>query len=396
MKILVAVVGFLFIFVVLLDAFEVIVLPRRVTRKLRLTVLFYTMTWRPWAAVARRIGKSKKREAYLSFYGPLSLIVLLIVWAAGLILGFAFLHWSLGSEINVADLPNTGFTTDLYLSGTTFFTLGLGDVLPVTGLARLLTVMEAGIGFGFLAIIIGYLPVIYQAFSRREVNISLLDARAGTPSTAAELLRRHGRDGNMDALNQLLQDWERWSSDLMESHLSYPVLSYYRSQHDNQSWLAALATILDTCALVIVGVDGAPAWQAQLTFAMARHAVVDISQIFNVSPKAQEYERLTSRQLASLRVVLASSGVPLRDGDDADQKLHELRRMYEPYIKSLADTMLMPLPPWIVEKDVVDNWQTSAWERNPAVLATKFNRACQKGKAESVGMKDESVAIRAE
>jgi hypothetical protein len=181
----------------------------------------------------------------------------------------------------------------------------------------------------------------------------------------------------------------------MESHLSYPVLSYYRSQHDNQSWLAALATILDTCALVIVGVDGAPAWQAQLTFAMARHAVVDISQIFNVSPKAQEYERLTSSQLASLRVVLAASGVPLRDGDDADQKLNELRRMYEPYIKSLADTMLMPLPPWIVEKDVIDNWQTSAWERNPAALATKFTRACQKGKAEGVGMKDESVAIRA-
>jgi len=391
MTTLIAVIGCLFIFVVLLDAFEAIVLPRRVTRRLRLTVLFYSMTWRPWAAIARRISKRKRREAYLSFYGPLSLIVLLMVWAVGLILGFAFLHWALGSEINMAKGSAEGFAADLYLSGTTFFTLGLGDIVPVTPLARTVTVIEAGTGFGFLAIIIGYLPVIYQAFSRREVNISLLDARAGTPSTAAELLRRHGRSGNMEALNQLLQDWERWSSDLMESHLSYPVLSYYRSQHDNQSWLAALTTILDTCALVIVGVDGAPTWQAQLTFAMARHAVVDIAQVFNVVPKTPHYNRLPAGQLASLRTALASSGVPLRDGDDADQKLDELRKMYEPYIKSLSDNMLMPLPPWIVEKEAVDNWQTSAWERNPAALATKFTKACQKGKDEVGRMKDERV-----
>jgi hypothetical protein len=391
MKILLAVIGCLFIFVVLLDAFEAIVLPRRVTRRLRLTVLFFTVTWEPWSALARHIGKRKRREAYLSFYGPLSLIVLLMVWAVGLILGFAMLHWSLGSEVSMAKGAASSFTTDLYLSGTTFFTLGLGDVLPLTPLTRTVTVIEAGTGFGFLAIIIGYLPVIYQAFSRREVNISLLDARAGTPSTAAELLRRHGRSGNMEALNQLLSDWERWSSDLMESHLSYPVLSYYRSQHDNQSWLAALTTILDTCALVIVGVDGAPAWQAQLTFAMARHAVVDIAQVFNVSPRAQDYDRLPAGHLTSLRATLASSGVPLRDGDDADQKLDELRRMYEPYIKSLAENMLMPLPPWIVEKEAVDNWQTSAWERNPAALATKFTKACQKGKDEGGRIKDERV-----
>jgi hypothetical protein len=388
MKILFAVIGSLFILVVLLDAFEAIVLPRRVTRRLRITLLFYMTTWTPWAAIARRIGKRKRREAFLSFYGPLSLIVLLMVWAVGLIMGFALLHWALGSEIKVAEGSAAGFATDLYLSGTTFFTLGLGDIVPLTPLARAVTVIEAGTGFGFLAIIIGYLPVIYQAFSRREVNISLLDARAGTPSTATELLRRHGRSGNMEALNQLLQDWERWSSDLMESHLSYPVLSYYRSQHDNQSWLAALATILDTCALVIVGVDGAPAWQAQLTFAMARHAVVDIAQIFNASP-GPKYDRLSSSQLIRLRAALAAAGVPLRDGDDADHKLDELRKMYEPYIKSLSDSMLMPLPPWMVEKDAVDNWQTSAWERNPAALATKFTKACQKGRDEVGAMKDE-------
>lgn len=377
MKLLVAIVGCFIIFVILWDAFESIVLPRRVTRALRVTVFFYRFTWSFWSSVASRLRKGKRREAYLSLYGPLSLIFLLSLWALGLILGFAMLQWSLGSKIDVAG-GIAGFRTDLYFSGTTFFTLGLGDVIPRTPLVRVLTVIEAGTGFGFLAIVIGYLPVIYQAFSRREVNIALLDARAGTPSTAVELLRRHGRNGSMEALNQLLNEWERWSSDLMESHLSYPVLSYYRSQHDNQSWVAALATILDACALVIVGIDGAPSWQAQLTFAMARHAVVDLSQIYSASPNKEDSDRLPVQELARLRVALAEAGVPLREGEAADQRLIELRRMYEPYIKALANFMLMPLPPWMPAKSVIDNWQTSAWERNPAVVATKFAKACQR------------------
>jgi hypothetical protein len=242
-------------------------------------------------------------------------------------------------------------------------------------------VLEAGMGFGVLAIVIGYLPVLYQAFSRREANISLLDARAGTPPTAAELLRRHGRAGNMQALDKLLSDWEVWSADLMESHLSYPVLCFFRSQHDNQSWLASLTTILDSCALVMVGVDNAPTWQAQLTFAMARHTVVDLSQVFNSSPHEWQDARLPADELARLRRSLAVDNVPLREGADADEQLAELRRMYEPYVTSLADHLSMPLPPWIHERDVVDNWQTSAWERNPRRVAQTVAHACQQAQA---------------
>ncbi len=141
-----------------------------------------------------------------------------------------------------------GFFTDLYMSGTTFFTLGLGDVVPRSDLARFLTVVEAGIGFAFLAVVIGYLPILYQAFSRREVEVSLLDARAGSPSSAVELLRRHAGVEGADDLCQLLRGWEHWSAELLESHLSYPSLGYFRSQHEHQSWVAALTTILDACA----------------------------------------------------------------------------------------------------------------------------------------------------
>ncbi len=149
-----------------------------------------------------------------------------------------------------------GFWTDLYLSGTTFFTLGLGDVVPRSHLARFLVVAEGGFGFGFLAVIIGYLPFIYSAFGQREVNISLLDSRAGTPPTAGELLRRHAYPGGQDSLRALFKDWELWCAELMESHLSYPVLAYFRSQHDNQSWIASLTAILDACSLTITGIEG--------------------------------------------------------------------------------------------------------------------------------------------
>lgn len=359
---LAAIGALLIIIVVLWDAFESIVLPRRVTRRIRLTSGFFRVTWTPVAAIARRLPSSKKRDRYLSYYGPLSLILLLLVWAVGLILAFAMLHWAAHSHLNVPE-EQSGFGTYFYMSGVTFFTLGFGDVFPLESLGRALAVVEAGTGFGFLAIVIGYLPVLYQSFSRREVTISMLDARAGTPPTAIELLRRHASSGNMKKLDDLLEEWERWAADLMESHLSYPVLCYYRSQHDNQSWLASLACILDTCALVMVGVDGAGQWQARLTFAIARHAVVDISQIFNTRPVAFDGERLDAEDLARMRALLAGSGATLREGEEADDDLESLRRLYEPYINGLACRLLITLPPWLTPGAHVDNWQTSAFDR---------------------------------
>jgi hypothetical protein len=365
MRALVIVFSIVLILGILLDAFEVIVLPRRVTRRIRFARAFYRLTWIPSSAMARRISSSRRRETYLGFFGPLSLILLLSVWAVGLIIGFAALHWSLGSPINVHDDPSS-FGTYAYFSGTTFFTLGYGDVTPGAPLGRALAVVEAGVGFGFLALIISYLPVLYQAFSRREASVSLLDARAGSPPSAGEMLRRHGQ--NMQELDLLLRDWERWAADLLESHLSYPVLCYYRSQHNNQSWLTALTAVLDASALVMVGVDAAPRRQAQLTFAMARHAVVDLAQIFNTPPREPVPDRLPPNELTRLRSALASAGVNLASGVGADERLSDLRRMYEPYVSPLADFLLLPLPRWEPDAVAVDNWQTSAWGRISAAI----------------------------
>src|SRR6266478_3608938 len=363
------VVGLILIFGVVWDAFEAIILPRRVTRRFRLTRLFYKTSWRLWTLGAALVPSRKAKEALFGFYGPISLLILVAIWAMGLVFGFGLLQYGAGSAVTFAGL-HPGVWTDFYLSGTTFFTLGLGDVVPQSGLARALVVCEAGLGFGFLAAVIGYLPFIYGSFSKREVNISLLDSRAGTPPTAGELLRRHSYPYGQDALRELLKEWEYWCAELMESHLSYPVLAYFRSQHDNQSWVGSLTAILDTCALVMVGIEGACERQAELTFAIARHAVVDLSQVFGTAPHPLPHDRVPLQDLRRIRDTLAQHGMKLRDGEEADVKLAEFRRMYEPYIYALANYLNQTLPPWIPQKKGKDNWQTTAWARS-AGLAGK-------------------------
>jgi len=353
--------------IVLWDAFEAIILPRRVTRRFRLTRAFYKFTWTNWKFVTRLVTSHKKRETLLSFFGPLSLLVLVGVWALGLVLGFGLMQYGAGSAVNITG-GHPGFAMDVYLSGTTFFTLGLGDVVPRTGLARVLVVTEAGFGFGFLAAVIGYLPFIYGSFSKREVNISLLDARAGTPPTAGELLRRHAYPGGSEALRLLFKDWELWAAELMESHLSYPVLAFFRSQHDNQSWIAALTAILDSCALVKVAVQDSCRRQAELTFAIARHAVVDLSQVFKTQPRVLPHDRLPVEDLKRIRDMFTQHGLKTGDMEEIGDRLSELRKMYEPYLFALAEYLSLSLPPWIPSAKGKDNWQTTAWGRSAGLV----------------------------
>jgi Ion channel len=362
--------GIAIFLIVIWDAFESIILPRRVTRKFRLTRAFYRITWQSSRILVKLIPSRKTRETLLGFYGPISLLVLIGVWAVGLVLGFGLMQFGAGSAVNVTG-GYPSLSNDFYLSGTTFFTLGLGDVVPRSGLARLLVVVEAGFGFGFLAAIIGYLPFIYGSFSKREVEISLLDSRAGTPPTAGELLRRHSYEGGRAALRELLKDWELWCAELMESHLSYPVLAFFRSQHDNQSWIAALTAILDACALLKVGLEGDCERQAQLTFAIARHAVVDLSQVFGTQPRVLPYERLSAADLTRLRDTLAEQGLRLRGTPEAQEQLTTMRRTYEPYIYALATYLNQTLPPWIPQAKGKDNWQTTAWGEAAGLVGKK-------------------------
>jgi len=356
---------------VLWDVFEVVILPRRVHRSFRPARYFHRTIWRLYVLAVGRMKNGANRETLLSFFGPLSLLMLIAVWAATLVLAYSLVYFGVGSLASSPHL-GSGFTRDVYFSGTTFFTLGLGDVGPTNGASRVVTVLEAANGFGFLGLVIAYLPVFYQSFSRRETNISLLDARAGSPPTAGELLRRWppGEQG-ADSLARFLIDSERWAAELLEGHLSYPILMFFRSQHERQSWVAALTIMLDTSAVVMTLGEGGHGHAARLTFAMARHAAVDLSEIFESSPSMPADDRLPPRDFERLSVIVAASK-KLPDAEAWARKLYRLRQTYEPYVFALSRYLLMPLPPWVPAGHALDAWQTSRSEGSGTAESTQL------------------------
>lgn len=355
--------------VVLWDAFETILVPRRIGRRIRLTRYFYFITWRLWRGLALLARKPSRRESLLGFYGPMSLLVLLACWAFGLIVAFALLQWAVvgTGRPSIADLA-----TQLYMSGETFFTLGFGDITPNTVPGRLLSVIESGLGFGFLGTVVGYLPTLYTAFSQREVEIALLDARAGSPPTAVEFVTRVFSHGCEEWDEREMREWERWAAQLLETHISYPQLAYYRSQHGNQSWLGALTAILDSSALVLAAHEGPASRQAKLTFAMARHALVDVTQIFVRSAPSHTADRLPPSAMAELRRRLASEPMARELDGSFEERLAAMRLLYEPYAQALGSFLLFDLPPWFHAEPRRDNWRGGPWDKQ---LATKADAA---------------------
>ena len=388
MRILALLGGGLLIAVVLLDAFQSIILPRRPVGRLRITRLFFMATWYPWRRTALAISSRAKRDQFYSIYGPLSLLILFFLWALLLTCGFGMVFF--GLRLAFRD-PMLVHPTDwarlrscVYVSGTTLFTLGLGDVLPQSHASRMLTVVEAGTGLGFIALVIGYVPVLYTAFSQREVLVALMDARAGSPPNVIELMLRHNFDGGAKVLRQLLEEWERWCAEMLETHISYPILCYYRSQHDNQSWLSALTTVLDTCALLIATLDGKETRQAQLTFAIGRHTLVDLVHVFHqeraeAALRDQLPARLSDDDLVHMCEALEGTGFSpcahLEGGANL-ARLTALRKLYEPSACALAEYLRLELPHWYAPlpegKRKTDVWRVMQEMQNRGVPEPRF------------------------
>ena len=351
MHLLAFVVGASLVVAMMWDAFETLVLPR--TPRLSLTRCLYRLTWRLWAASARCIRSHDRRERYLAVYGPSSVFVLLNVWAAGLVIGFALLQWA-QRELLVNIDGAAHFSDDLYMSATTLFALGLGDVAPRGRAGRLLVVAETGSSLVLVSMLFSYIPILYQSFARRELRVTMLDAWAGSPPTASEILRRIASSGDPTLYERVFAEWEYWCADLVASHLSYPVIGYFRSLHPRQSWVAALTAVLDATALVQVGLEGVPSWRAQAAFAMARHAAIDLAYLLG-TPLTSVEDRLPPGELADVRSALERAGLRPNRSKAADQALIALRESYEPYVAALSTRLMMPLPGWRAERGAGDN-----------------------------------------
>jgi hypothetical protein len=317
---------------------------------------YFETAWTIWKRLALRLQPGRGRESLLSHFGALSMLGLFALWAGALVAAFGGLDWALQPGGDGA--PHSPLLDQLYMSGVTFFTLGYGDVVPHSPAARLVSVLEAGTGLGFIAVVIGYLPVLYQLFSRREAHVIQLDARAGSPPTATAMLCRHAEADGLANLDLLLREWEIWGAELLESHLSYPMLASYRSQHDNQSWLAAVTTVMDCCALILVGVKELSPLQARMTFSVARQVVVEMARSFRIAPSRFDGgDRLGAAEHARMEAAFAEAGLAWEGGAEARAALQALRATYEPLLDGLARHLLLVLPDWIPDPAAADHWE---------------------------------------
>jgi Ion channel len=330
---------------VLWDGFATIILPRTVAPMRRVSGRFYKWSWGLWATVGHRIGRRELRLSFLAVYGPLSILILLVVWAGLMIFGFTLIYHALGPRFQAAG-GSVGFGTLLYMSASTFLTLGLGDVTSSDPIARLFVQLEAGSGYMFLALMITYMPVLEQAYGAREVGNVLIDSRAGHPPSAIRLLRRYAGSDRSEVLRSNLHEAERWMAEMLQSHLSHPVLSFYRAQHWGQSWLISLTTVLDACALLIVGGNGLPAAQARITYRMGLRLLKDLTEALSLTADPECESRLTEADLPVLRSGLKVMLPTLTLGPKASERLLRLVRRYDIYLFALSDWLVIPLPSW--------------------------------------------------
>jgi hypothetical protein len=322
----------------LVDAIGTLVAARGLTGRWRPTRQFYWVTWRAWRAVGRRLGR--RREGFLSLYAPLTLLTLLFVWLVGLLVGWSLIYLAARNSLR----GETGYVSLLYYSGTCLFTLGFGDILPTGAAVRLAALAEAGTGLVTMALAISYLPVLYAAYGRRESRLLTLDDPSGQRIEPTALVRIWAPGGDSDRLYRFFGEWETWTADILESHVSYPMLALFRSQHRGQSWITALGVVLDASVLTCALVPGAELREPYFMYRRGRRA---LHEIVRRLPQATTRQAPLERRFFDVAYSrMQATGLPLREPEEAFERLQEYRETYASSLQALIDYLLAPAGFW--------------------------------------------------
>jgi Ion channel len=333
--------------VVLWDGFATIVMPRPVEPLRRMSGLVYLLSWRLWRAIGSRLPIGSARFRFFSVYGPLSVVMMLVLWGFSIIMAFALMYQGLGVRaINVADDQQVDFLDVLYMSGSTFLTLGLGDVVATTNLGRFFVILEAGSGLTFLTLIVTYMPTLDGSFTHREVGSLRIQSRAGRPPSATGLLRGYAGLGGVTHLTSDLEEFERWMAMVAVSHVAHPVVAYYRAQRWGTSWLVALAVTLDACAILIAEGNTPATDRARSTFRMGLRLLEDLRTTLHIRVEHGGAARLTIEDIPGLEATLATGPIKLPLGTEQSTKLLRLVSLYDPILLALAGWLVVELPPW--------------------------------------------------
>jgi len=334
---------------ILNDVFQSVVVPRPTPARYRLSRWVIVPGWRLWRWLGLRMASSNERERMLGTFAPLAVVVLLLVWVSGLIIGFGLQFHALRDQIHPAP---QGIFSAFYFAGTSVLTIGFGDFVATSGPARLGSLAAGITGLGTIALAISFLFSLYASFQRREVLVVSLDARAGAPPSGVSLLETYSQFGLEDDLPRLFGEWEKWAAEVLDSHLAYPILAYFRSSHDNESWISAIGAVLDAATLMVTTVADQPRGPAKMMLAMGRHLVEDLGRFFRQIPQGRE-AGVEREEFDLARDRLAAAGYQLLGPEESWVAFLRLRSDYAGTLNAMAKWWAAPPAQWIGDRSYI-------------------------------------------
>jgi hypothetical protein len=324
--------GSIVIISTLADIFQSVVVPRPTRRSLRLAPLLLDRMWHIWKWIAPGIRSAKRRATFLGMYAPLTVVILLLVWVLALIFGYGLLFLALQSQLQPQP---TNLGTTLYFAGTMMLTLGFGNIIVTGGIARALALCVGASGLVIVSSVISVFFSLYSALGHREILITMLHRRAGSPPSGVALLETYARLKMQAELPSFLTAWEEWSTRVLISSLSYPVLPYFRSAHPGDSWVSALGAILDTAILVISCIDGEQVGPARLLYQSGSQLIDELLHYFEISLVPAPVDEATRRDFESAYARLQAAEYCLADPEPAWASFVVLRSAYADTLHSL-------------------------------------------------------------
>ena len=323
--------GLICVVLVLWDVFQTIVVPRPTPSRLRIARHVVAPAWRAWRALAMRTRTGLARDALLGLFAPGAAILLLFVWLAVLVFGYGLILFALRGELRPAP-PDLGAA--IYFAGSSVLTLGYGDFVADGGWSRLAVLTAAASGLGLVALVITFLFSLFGSYQRREVLVVTLSARAKSPPSAVTLLEAYARLDLVGELPALFGEWERWMAEVLDTHVAYPLLGYFRSSHDETSWISALGAILDAASLTLTTIEGVPRGQAEITKRVGAHLVEDISNILGLAGDGSAVDR---EAFSPVYERLAAAGYRLAPDEDAWRSFEKARGSYAGRLEAIAE-----------------------------------------------------------
>ena len=340
--------GLLLVVAILYDVFLTVVVPRRAPRTgrlLRLSGYLISGLWSVWRWTGLRQSSAERREAILGSFGALAVMLLLVAWIAALVVGYGLLLDALRDQVRPQP---ENLAAALYFAGTALLTLGFGDFVALGGLARTITLVAAATGLGMFALVITFLFTLYGSFQRREVAVVVLEAGAGAPPSGVTLLETYALAGILGDLSQVFRDWQAWAAEVLDSHLAYPILAYFRSSHDNDSWISSLGAVMDAATLVLTTIEDGPKAWAKLSRAVGGHCIEDLALYFGLDGEPEL--GLERAEFEEARRRLARAGFRLQDADQSWANFSRLRLEYAGRINALARYWATPPAQWIGDR----------------------------------------------